>query len=103
VRAWHAHRYESKMVTVVKGSAIIAAVEIDDWEKPDRDAKVHRWVVSAGAPAVLTIPAGYANGFMSLEPHTTLAYFSSSSLEESVGDDVRYPSDYWNPWTVEPR
>ena len=103
VRAWHAHRHESKMVSVIKGSAIIAAVEIDDWDRPDRDAEVHRWVLSAGAPAIVTIPAGYANGFMSLEPHTTLAYFSTATLEESAGDDVRYPADYWNPWTVEPR
>jgi hypothetical protein len=84
-------------------SAIIAAVEIDDWDQPNKDAEVHRWVLSAGSPGVISIPAGYANGFMSLEPHTTLAYFSTSTLEQSVGDDFRYPFDYWNPWEIEPR
>jgi dTDP-4-dehydrorhamnose 3,5-epimerase len=103
VRAWHAHRKESKYVTVVQGAAVVAAVAIDDWETPSGDVKVHRHVLSATKPAVLLIPAGYANGFMSLTDDARLMFFSTSSLEESRGDDIRYDARYWNPWEVAER
>src|SRR6266852_8266197 len=65
VRAWHAHRHEAKYVTVVSGAALVGAVPIDNWEHPSVDAPVARHVLSAVKPAVLHIPAGFANGFMS--------------------------------------
>lgn len=100
IRAWHAHRKEAKYVTVVQGAAVIAAVRIDNWEQPDRNAPVERRVLSAVNPAVLFIPAGFANGFMSLTEDAKLMFFSTSSLEESKGDDIRYDARYWNPWEV---
>lgn len=103
VRAWHAHRREAKYVHVAQGSALIGAVRIDDWDKPSPDLPVVRHVLSAGKPAVLYIPAGYANGFMSLTPDALLLFFSTATVDESRGDDVRYPARYWNPWTVEER
>jgi len=103
IRAWHAHRKEAKYVMVVRGSALIGAVRIDDWDHPDKDAPVHRHVLGAGAPAVLYVPAGYANGFMSLSAETKILFFSTRTLEQSLGDDIRYDARYWNPWTVEER
>ena len=100
VRAWHAHRKEAKYVTVVQGAAVVAAVAGDNWEKPSKDAKVHRFVLSAHKPGVLFIPAGYANGFMSLTEDAKLMFFSTSTLEESKGDDVRYDARYWDAWQV---
>lgn len=100
VRAWHGHRNEAKYVTVVKGSAVVGAVAIDDWEKPSKDAEVHRFVLSEDKPAVLHIPAGYANGLMSLTPETKIMIFSTSTLDESRGDDVRFDSRYWDIWKV---
>jgi dTDP-4-dehydrorhamnose 3,5-epimerase-like enzyme len=98
VRAWHAHRRERKYVTVVEGAALVAAVRIDDWERPSAQAVVHRYVLSAQRPAVLCIPAGYANGFMSLTADAKLIFFSSATLAESRDDDVRYDAHYWDPW-----
>jgi dTDP-4-dehydrorhamnose 3,5-epimerase-like enzyme len=103
VRAWHAHRRESKYVTVVQGSAIVAAVVIDNWEHPSPDVPVYRHVLSAQKPAVLYIPAGCANGFMSLTTDTKLVFFSTATLSESREDDVRFDARYWNPWCVEER
>lgn len=103
VRAWHGHRHERKLVTVVAGAALVCAVRVDDWEAPSKDLVVERHVLSAGAPAVLDIPAGYANGAMSLTSDATLLYLSTSTLDESHGDDVRFPSRYWDPWHVEER
>ena len=100
IRAWHAHRHEAKYVTVVHGSAIIGAVKIDNWEKPDKNSPVSRYVLSALKPSVLYIPAGYANGFMSLTKDATIAFFSTATLEESRNDDTRYDARYWDIWQV---
>ncbi len=103
VRAWHAHKREQKAVTVVSGAAIAAAVKIDNWQQPDPSAEIHRYVISASRPAVLFIPAGYANGFCTLTEDTKLLWLSSSTVEESKTDDYRFPARYWNPWKVEER
>ena len=100
VRAWHAHRHERKWIMAVAGAAVVACVKIDDWDAPSPEAEVHRYTLDATAPSVLEVPAGYANGAMSLLPDTKLAYFSDASLDESHGDDVRYPARHWDPWGV---
>jgi dTDP-4-dehydrorhamnose 3,5-epimerase len=103
VRAWHAHKREAKYVTVVCGAALIGAVKVDDWEEPSRDAQIVRHVLSANKPRVLYIPAGYANGFMSLTGDARLIFFSTSTLAESKGDDYRYDARYWDIWTIDER
>ncbi len=103
VRAWHAHKKETKYAFVLTGACIVCAVKIDNWEKPSKSETVHRYVLSDKKTAILKIPAGYANGFKTLTANTKIMFFSTSTLEESLGDDIRYAADYWNPWTVEPR
>ncbi len=103
IRAWHAHKNEIKYVIAIKGSALVAAVQIDNWENPSKNNQVYRFVLSEKTPAVLYIPAGYANGFMSLTEDTKLLFFSTSELTESINDDFRYDAYYWNPWKIEER
>jgi dTDP-4-dehydrorhamnose 3,5-epimerase-like enzyme len=103
VRAWHAHRNEAKYVTAVKGSAVIGAVPVDDWEHPSKDTPVNRFVLSEHKPSVLFIPKGYANGFMSLTDDTKLMFFSTSELADSLNDDIRYDSRHWDIWHVAER
>ncbi len=102
IRAWHGHMKESKFMLPVSGSAIIGAVKLDDKEKPSKSNPVNRFVLSAKKPSLLFIPAGYANGFRFLECGTKLMIFSTSSLDESKGDDYRFPHDYWGEeiWSV---
>ncbi len=101
IRAWHAHRREGKYVMVVQGSAIVAAVRIQDWQKPTTAGPVHRHVLSAIKPSVFWIPPGYANGFKSLTADTKIMFFSTSTIEESRGDDVRWdPDQFGDVWTV---
>jgi len=102
-RAWHAHKNEGKYVSVVKGSAIVGAVKIDNWEKPSKDSEVNRFVLSEKSPSILFIPKGYANGFKSLTDDTKIIFYSTSTLEESMGDDIRFDSNYWNIWEIEER
>ena len=105
IRAWHGHRKEGKYVYVARGAIILGAVKIDDTKSPSKQAAVERWVLSDQKPSLVYIPPGYANGFRSLIPDTHILFFSTSSLEESKGDDYRFPADYWGEdvWHVENR
>ncbi len=100
VRAWHAHKREAKYVMAIQGAALVGAVEIDNWEDPSPDLDVTRHVLSAQKPAVLYIPSGYANGFISLTPDMKLLFFSTAALDESKDDDYRYPARLWDIWAV---
>jgi dTDP-4-dehydrorhamnose 3,5-epimerase-like enzyme len=103
VRAWHGHQHEAKYVLAVSGSALVCCVEIDEWEKPSPDLAVQRFVLSERSPAVLRVPAGFVNGFMTLTSDAKLMFFSTSTLDDSLGDDIRFPARYWDPWQVEER
>lgn len=105
IRAFHGHLKEAKYVFVAKGSAIVAAVELDNIKSPSKNQKVNRFILSDKKPEVLFIPPKYANGFRPLEEDTRIQFFSTSSLEESKGDDYRFPIDYWGKevWEVENR
>jgi len=48
----------------------------------------------------LYIPAGFANGFMSLTSDTQIIFFSTSTIDESKGDDFRFDARYWDIWEV---
>ena len=103
VRAWHGHRHEEKYVTVVSGAALVCCVEVDDWDSPSPELPVERFVLSDRAPGVVHVPAGYVNGFMTLTEGAKLMFFSTQTLADSLGDDVRFPARYWDPWQVEER
>lgn len=105
IRAFHGHLNEAKYVYVSKGSAIVAAVQLDDIKEPSKNQMVNRYILSDRNPQVLFIPPSYANGFKPLEEDTRIIFFSTSSLEESKGDDYRFPADYWGKeiWEVENR
>lgn len=100
VRAWHAHKKEAKYVYVSSGSAIVAAVKIDNWTSPSTDIPIYRFVLSSHKPTVLYIPSGYANGFKTLTPDAVLIFLSTLTVEESRGDDIRYDAHLWNPWDI---
>jgi dTDP-4-dehydrorhamnose 3,5-epimerase-like enzyme len=104
VRAWHGHRFEQKAVLPVVGDFLVCAVKIDDWENPSRDLKIEKFVLSSSSPRMLVIPPGYANGFMNLNSgENRLLFFSTSTLQESAADDIRFDSRLWDPWKVEER
>ena len=95
IRAWHGHQNEGKYVYVAKGSALVGAVPLDEGFE---HAEPKRFVLTAEKPQILWIPPKHANGFMNLKEDTIIMFFSTSTLEESSGDDIRYPYDKWNIW-----
>jgi dTDP-4-dehydrorhamnose 3,5-epimerase len=96
IRAWHGHKKEGKYVYVSSGTALIGAVNLKTQE-------IKKFVLSDKKPQILWIPANHANGFMNLEENTNILFFSTSSLKESAGDDIRFPHDKWNIWDIEYR
>lgn len=100
VRAWHGHKHERKLVSVVVGSALICCVKIDHWENPSPTLNVYRYVLSEKRPAVLSVPPGFANGSMSLTADTAICYFSDTAIEDAHSDDFRFPARAWDPWRV---
>lgn len=96
IRAWHGHKHEGKYVYVANGTALVGAVNL-------ATEKIERFVLSAKKPSILWIPPNYANGFMNLEQDTIIQFFSTSTIEESLDDDIRFDWNKWNIWDVEYR
>ena len=103
IRAWHGHMKESKAIIAIKGSILVGAVQMTDTKNPDKNQTVSRFVLSSDTPSVLVVPAGFANGFKTLSTDAVVLFLSSSTIEDSQGDDFRFSFNYWNPWNIEPR
>ena len=96
IRAWHGHKKEAKYVYVATGTALVGVVPLD--AKEGDLEKLQKFVLSDKTPSVLYIPAGNFNGFMNLEGETSVIFFSTSTLKESQGDDIRKNYDCWDIW-----
>ncbi len=51
------------------------------------------FVLSSQAPKILYIPAGYANGFKTLEEDTSVLFFSTIPMDEAADDDYRFSTN----------
>lgn len=96
IRAWHGHKKEGKYVFVSTGTAIIGVVNMET-------EKITKVVLSSKTPKILWIPPGNYNGFKTLEYNTTVLFFSTSTLNESLNDDIRQDYDKWNIWNEDYR
>lgn len=94
-RGWHGHVLEAKVFTCVSGEAEVAGVRVDNWSAPSKDLIVEKFTLQGGNMDAVFVPSGYANALKFIMPGTIVQVLSSSTLEESLVDDVRYPLDYW--------
>ncbi len=94
-RGWHGHQLESKIFLTISGRIRFGAVRVKDWGKPDPDEQVVTAELAANSMDAFLVPGGYANGILSLEPESQALVFSSSSLNDSLGDDFRIDPDFW--------
>jgi dTDP-4-dehydrorhamnose 3,5-epimerase len=98
IRGFHFHKKEWKYFSIVNGSAKFVAIN------PENDKEQYTFVSSSRNPNLITIPPGYANGWISLEDNTILVCASSSTFEESIKDDKRYDPFTWGDvWMVQGR
>jgi dTDP-4-dehydrorhamnose 3,5-epimerase-like enzyme len=94
-RGWQGHEIESRWFHCVKGKFEICLIKIDNWESPSNNLLEEIFVLKASEPQVLYIPAGYVNGFSSLEENSKLMILSNFKLGENPNDDFRYENDKW--------
>jgi dTDP-4-dehydrorhamnose 3,5-epimerase-like enzyme len=95
IRAWHGHKVEAKYIMCIKGKVKVSAVKIKNFEKPNKNSKVHSWTINDKKPSVIFIPPGYANGTKSLHKGTRIFVFSTLSLKKSLKDDFRFDKNFW--------
>lgn len=98
VRAWQAHKIESKYFKCIKGRFLIAVVAIDDWQQPSSDLRAQTFVLDAQNTEVLCVPGGYANGFKALDADAELLVFSNLDLEAAKDDQFRFEEGLWMDW-----
>jgi dTDP-4-dehydrorhamnose 3,5-epimerase-like enzyme len=98
VRAWHGHKLEEKWIIVEEGEFLVCAVEIDNFQNPNKEQKIFEFNMTPN-DGVLFIPKNYANGAMNLSENNSIRYLSSLPLEESIKDDYRFDSQFWDPWS----
>ena len=53
VRAWHGHKKENKYLIVVQGTALVCAVRISNWKKPNKDQPIDKFILSEKKPKLL--------------------------------------------------
>ena len=97
VRAWHGHKIEEKLIKVLKGEFLICLVKVDNWDQPSKNLEILKYKLNENS-GLLYVPSGYANGAINLSSDSKIMYFSSLVLEDSINDDYRFDSKYWNPW-----
>src|SRR5690606_30108611 len=95
LRAWQAHREEAKWFYCQSGSFKVHFIKVDYFDSPSSSLLPETYILTAREPAVLYVPGGYANGFRALEKDSRLQIFSNFGLEESKGDDFRFPVGQW--------
>lgn len=94
IRAWHAHKYESKYFYVSSGKFLLGSVNLENHQ-------VEKYFLNYEDPKIVCIPKNHANGFMNLTTNSTIIVFSDKTLKESLNDDIRYSFDKWNIWSIE--
>lgn len=103
IRAWHAHKKESKYFFCIKGKFKISLVKINNFKNPSKKLKIKNYILNSNISEILFVPKGYANGSMSLQKDSKLMVFSDLTINQSLKDDYRFPFDYWNPWKIDQR
>lgn len=112
IRGLHYHMKEIKIFTIVSGAGKFVTLELptalakeNDYQKiKDFCLKnpnhIKTFILSSRHHGVLFIPAGFANGWISLEDHTILVALSNLRYEDAKDDDIRIDplvigEDYW--------
>lgn len=98
VRAWHGHKIEEKWISVEEGEFLVCAVKIDNFNNPNKDLEIYKYKITS-KDGILYIPNNFVNGAMNLTESNSIRYYSSLTLDESVKDDFRFDSKYWDPWS----
>lgn len=91
IRGMHYLRPEAeewKFVCCLKGSVLDQVVQV----KPphDRERIKMKFLLEGNLPSLLVIPPGWAHGFQTLEPDTSLLYLMTADYDASLERGFRY-------------
>ena len=95
LRAWQAHKEETKYFYCIGGSFQILLARIINWTNPPRDTSILKYQLNEESSEILVVPGGFANGIRSITNNSKLLIFSDKTLEDSKQDDYRFAEDYW--------
>lgn len=112
IRGLHYHKKEYKIFTIPSGAGKFITLKLSEEMADRNDSReiqtyvqdhpeaIRSFVMSSRHHCVLVIPPYYANGWVSLEDHTTLFSLSNLVYEEAKDDDIRIDpliigEDYW--------
>lgn len=97
IRAWQAHKIETKAIIPIDGVTKIVLVEIIDFDKGIA-GQVFEFVLDANSPNVLLVPGGYANGIQSKSTDSSIVIFSNLSVDDAKNDDYRFEKSQFYFW-----
>ncbi|MEB2781262.1 WxcM-like domain-containing protein [Algoriphagus sp. C2-6-M1] len=97
IRAWQAHKVETKAIMPISGISKIVLVEINDFDK-GLVGQIFEFILDASYPIVLLVPGGYANGLQAKSADSSLMIFSNLSLDEAKTDDFRFEKNKFYHW-----
>lgn len=98
VRGFHYHEKEWKIFHLITGAAKFVAINLEKSEE------IYTFVISDRKNQLVVIPPLYANGWVSLAPHTAIVCASNLTTEESRSDDKRFDPYKWGDvWSVKGR
>jgi len=98
IKAWQAHKLESKWFYVIQGKFKIVLIKVLDWNNPQLNNTVEEFIIEANEHKILYIPNGYATGFQALINDSKLMVFSDFNLSDSLADDFRFDKNLWYKW-----
>ena len=97
VRAWQAHKVETKAILPLAGVTKIVLVKLDDFDTGIA-GDIYEFILDSNSPNVLLVPGGYANGLQSKTLDSALMIFSNLSLTDAKNDDFRFGKDDFYKW-----
>ena len=84
-----------KYILILQGSLKLCVVKIDNWKNPSKNLKKNTFILNEKNPQILYIPGGFAHGSQNLNSNTKFIVFSNFDIKQSLKDDYRFESDYW--------
>ncbi len=97
IRAWQAHKIESRWFLCTNGTFKVKLVKVEDWDLPKASTEIYEFDLNSEKPEVLLIPPGFANGFKAESENARLMIFSDYYLNEIV-DNYKFDFKNFKEW-----
>ncbi|WP_158548372.1 WxcM-like domain-containing protein [Marixanthomonas ophiurae] len=97
VRAWMAHKIESRWFFCAEGKFTVKLVRVLDFEKGLASNEIITYKLDSDNPQILYIPPGYASGFKTEVSNSKLLIFADYAFGE-IEDNFKFTTTDFLPW-----